>query len=235
MNPVFRVNGADGKPCVVAVTISGREVQVGAWRVLVGRVPVYLLDTDLDGNHGDDRQLTARLYTGAPEWRLRQEWVLGVGGVRVLRALGVQPEVWHANEGHAAFMFIERMRELMGKGLTPAQAEKQIRATSVFTTHTPVAAGHDVFTAEQLEQATGPYWNTMGLTRDQFMALGKPGGDDQRFAMTVLSLRLAGRVNAVSARHQEESRRIGSWMWGKKPAPAIPLHHATNRLPPSTW
>jgi starch phosphorylase len=246
VNPVLRVNGADGKPCLVAVTISGREVQVGAWRVVVGRIPVYLLDTDLEANDAGDRQLTARLYTGDPGWRLRQEWVLGVGGVRLLRALGIQPEVWHANEGHAAFMFIERMRELAGKGLTPAQAQAQIRATSVFTTHTPVAAGHDVFTTDQVEQVTGPFWNTMGITRDQFLALGKPGGDDRRFEMTVLSLRLAGRVNAVSARHQEESRRIWRWMWaggagggggggGKKPVADVPIDHVTNGVHLSTW
>src|SRR5207247_8934105 len=187
VNPVARVNGSDGKPCVVAVTISGREVRVGAWRVMVGRIPVYLLDTDLEANDAGDRQLTARLYTGAPEWRLRQEWVLGVGGVRLLRALGIQPEVWHANEGHAAFMFLERTRELTGTGLTAGRADAQIRATSVFTTHTPVAAGHDVFTTDQVEQVTGPFWNTMGITRDQFLALGKSAGDDRRFEMTVLS------------------------------------------------
>ena len=235
VNPVVRVNGADGKPCLVAVTISGREVQMGAWRVVVGRIPVYLLDTDLDANDPSDRQLTARLYTGDPAWRLRQEWVLGVGGVRLLRALGIQPEVWHANEGHAAFMFIERMRELTGKGLTPAKAAEQIRRTSVFTTHTPVAAGHDVFTTEQLEQVTGPFWNTMGITRDQFMAFGESGGNDGRFQMTVLSLRLAGRVNAVSARHQEESRRIWRWMWGKKPVANVPIDHVTNGVHLSTW
>ncbi len=235
VNPVVRVNGSDGKPCVVAVTISGREVRVGAWRVMVGRIPVYLLDTDLESNDPGDRQLTARLYTSAPEWRLRQEWVLGVGGVRLLRALGIQPDVWHANEGHAAFMFIERMRELTGKGLNPAQAQAQIRASSLFTTHTPVAAGHDVFTTEQLEQVTGPFWNTMGLTRDQFMALGKPGADDGRFEMTVLSLRLGGRVNAVSARHREESRRIWRWMWRNKPATEVPIDHVTNGVHLSTW
>src|SRR6266576_3341635 len=235
VNPVVRVNGSDGKPCVVAVTISGREVRVGAWRVMVGRIPVYLLDTDLESNDPGDRQLTARLYTSAPEWRLRQEWVLGVGGVRLLRALGIQPDVWHANEGHAAFMFIERMRELTATGLNAAQAAEQIRATSVFTTHTPVAAGHDVFTTEQLEQVTGPFWNTMGLTRDQFMALGKPGADDGRFEMTVLSLRLGGRVNAVSARHREESRRIWRWMWRNKPAAEVPIDHVTNGVHLSTW
>jgi len=235
VNPVARVNGSDGKPCVVAVTISGREVRVGAWRVKVGRIPVYLLDTDLESNDAGDRQLTARLYTGAPEWRLRQEWVLGVGGVRLLRALGIQPDVWHANEGHAAFMFIERMRELTAKGLPPAQAEEQIRATSLFTTHTPVAAGHDVFSTEQVEQVTGQFWNAMGLTHDQFMALGKPQADDRRFEMTVLSLRLGGRVNAVSARHQEESRQIWRWMWGNKPAADVPIDHVTNGVHLSTW
>jgi len=235
VTPVARVIGSDGKPCVVAVTISGREVRVGARRVMVGRIPVYLLDTDLESNDAGDRQLTARLYTSAPEWRLRQEWVLGVGGVRVLRALGIQPEVWHANEGHAAFMFIERLRELTEKGLNPAQAEAQIRATSVFTTHTPVAAGHDVFTTEQLEQVTGPFWNTMGLTRDQFMALGKPAADGGRFEMTPLSLRLGGRVNAVSARHREESRRIWRSMWGNKPAAQVPIDHVTNGVHLSTW
>lgn len=239
VNAVARVNGPDGKPCVVAVTISGREVQVGAWRVMVGRVPVYLLDTNLDSNETGDRQLTARLYTSEPEWRVRQEWVLGVGGVRILRALGIQPETWHANEGHAAFMFIERMRELIAQGLTRAQAEAQIRATSVFTTHTPVAAGHDVFSTEQLEQVTGPFWNTMGITRDQFMSLGKPGADDPRFEMTVLSLRLAGRVNAVSARHEQESRRIWRWMWRRegsnKPAAEVPIGHVTNGVHLGTW
>jgi len=235
MNPAVRVNGADGGPVLAAVTISGREVRIGAWRVMVGRVPVYLLDTDLDSNDPADRQLTARLYTSAPEWRLRQEWVLGVGGVRVLRALGIQPDVWHANEGHAAFMYVERMRELIGTGLSPSQAQEQIRATSVFTTHTPVPAGHDVFSAAEIEQVTGPFWNTMGMTRDQFMALGSPGSNDPRFEMTVLSLRLAGRVNAVSARHREESRRIWRWVWGNKPAAEIPIDFVTNGVHLGTW
>lgn len=235
VNPVARVNGPDGNPCLVPITISGREVQVAAWRVMVGRIPVYLLDTDLDRNDKADRNLTARLYASATEWRLKQEWVLGVAGVRMLRALGIQPEIWHANEGHAAFMYIERMRELIGKGLTPAQAKEQIRATSVFTTHTPVPAGHDMFSFTEIEQVTGPFWNTMGLTRDQVMALGQPGPKEQHFEMTVLSLRLAGRVNAVSARHGEESRRIWSWVWGNKPAAEVPIGYVTNGVHLSTW
>ena len=235
VNPVVRVVAPDGTPYLVAVMISGREVHIGAWRVMVGRVPVYLLDTALERNDPADRELTARLYTSAPEWRLRQEWILGVGGVRMLRALGIGPQIWHANEGHAAFMYVERIRELTAKGLTLSQAEEQIRGTSVFTTHTPVPAGHDVFTPEQLEQVTGPFWTTMGITRDQFMALGKPAADTPRFEMTVLSLRLAGRVNAVSARHREESRRIWRWVWDNKPAEQIPIGYVTNGVHLGTW
>jgi glycogen phosphorylase len=237
VNPVVRVNDADGNPCRVPITIAGREVQVGAWRVMVGRIPVYLLDTDLESNDKADRNLTARLYASATESRLRQEWVLGVAGVRVLRALGLQPELWHANEGHAAFSYIERLRELIETGLTPAQAKEQIRATSLFTTHTPVAAGHDMFSFGEIEQVTGPFWNAMGLTREQFMALGQPGPKDQHFEMTVLSLRMAGRVNGVSAKHREESRRIWRWVWGKGDTPAteIPIGSVTNGVHLATW
>ena len=235
VNPVKRVNGPDGAPCLVALTISGREVQVGAWRVMVGRVPVYLLDTDLDRNDPADRKLTARLYTSAPEWRLRQEWVLGVGGVRMLRALGINPDIWHLNEGHAAFTYVERLRELLARGITLEAAQNQIRGTSVFTTHTPVPAGHDVFALEQVEQVTGPFWNTMGITRDQFMGLGSPGPADPRYEMTVLSLRLGGRVNGVSARHREESRRIWRWVWGNTPAAEIPIGYVTNGVHLGTW
>ena len=235
VNPAQRVNRPDGTPYLVPMTISGREVQIGVWRVMVGRVPVYLLDTDLPQNDPQDRNLTARLYTSAAEWRLRQEWVLGVGGVRMLRALGINPEIWHANEGHAGFMYVERARELVSAGLTLKAAEGQIRAGSVFTTHTPVAAGHDVFSFNEIEQVTGPFWNTMGITRDQFMAWGQPGTKDQHFEMTVLSLRMAGRVNGVSQRHREESRRIWRWVWGNKPAEEIPIGYVTNGVHLGTW
>ena len=233
-NPVVRVNAPDGSPCLVGLTISGREVQIGAWRVMVGRVPVYLLDTQLEVNDPADRELTARLYTSEPEWRLKQEWVLGVGGVRVLRALGINPEIWHANEGHAAFMYVERLRELLEDGVTLADAKDQIRNSSVFTTHTPVTAGHDVFTSAQVERVTGPFWNVLGITRDEFMALGAADHND-RFEMTVISLRLAGRVNGVSARHREESRRIWRWVWGNRPAAEVPIGYVTNGVHLGTW
>ena len=234
-NPVQRVNRPDGTRYLVPVTVSGREVQIAAWRVMVGRVPVYLLDTDLEQNDPQDRKLTARLYASAAEWRLRQEWILGVGGVRMLRALGIHPEIWHANEGHAGFLYVERLRELTGSGLTLQAAEDQIRSSSVFTTHTPVPAGHDVFSFADLEQVTGPFWNTMGMTREQFMAFGQPGKKDQHFEMTVLSLRMAGRVNGVSLRHREESRRIWRWVWDNKPAAEIPIGYVTNGVHLGTW
>lgn len=233
-NPVTRVT-SNGSPCLVPLTISGREVLIGVWRVMVGRVPVYLLDTQSERNDPADRELTSRLYTSEPEWRLRQEWVLGVGGVRVLRALGINPAIWHANEGHAAFMYVERLRELLVDGVALEAAKNQIRASSVFTTHTPVPAGHDVFTSQQVEDVTGPFWNGMGITRDQFMALGAAGPTDPQFGMTVISLRFAGRVNGVSARHGEESRRLWRWVWHDKPADQIPISHVTNGVHLGTW
>ncbi|HMC18154.1 MAG TPA: alpha-glucan family phosphorylase, partial [Gemmatimonadales bacterium] len=140
--PLERVRGPKGDPCLATVRLSGRSVSVGAWRVMVGRVPILLLDTDLEQNDPADRGLSHRLYAGGPDLRLRQEWVLGVGGVRVLRTLGYDPAAWHANEGHAAFMLVERVRELVTRGTPFADAVHRVRATSVFTTHTPVPAGH---------------------------------------------------------------------------------------------
>src|SRR5437879_6284319 len=170
--PLERVRGPKGDPCLATVRLSGRSVSVGAWRVMVGRVPILLLDTDLEQNDPADRGLSHRLYAGGPDLRLRQEWVLGVGGVRVLRTLGYDPAAWHANEGHAAFMLVERVRELVTRGTPFADAVRRVRASSVFTTHTPVAAGHDTFSLEQVEQCVGPVWQEMGVTREAFFHLG---------------------------------------------------------------
>src|SRR5207247_7056800 len=160
------------------------DVRVAAWRVMVGRVPMFLLDTDLAQNDPADRGLSHRLYAGGPDLRLREEWMLGVGGVRVLRARGYDPAVWHANEGHAAFMLVERVRELATKGTPFDEAVRRVRASSVFTTHTPVPAGHDTFSPEQLEQCTGPLWQEMGVSREQMLRLGNhPVQDHDRFHM----------------------------------------------------
>ena len=153
--PLERLYSQSREPFLARLETSGRIVHIGVWRMLVGRVPVYLLDTNLEQNHEDDRDLTAKLYIGGPQVRLKQEWILGVGGVRALRALGVEPAAWHANEGHAAFMMVERVRELTARGVSFDDAVKEVRAHSVFTTHTPVPAGHDTFSFEDLARCSG--------------------------------------------------------------------------------
>src|SRR5881392_3645362 len=234
--PLERVRGPKGDPCLATVRLSGRSVSVGAWRVMVGRVPILLLDTDLEQNDPADRGLSHRLYAGGPDLRLRQEWVLGVGGVRALRTLGYDPAAWHANEGHAAFMLVERVRELVTRGTPFADAVHRVRATSVFTTHTPVPAGHDTFSLEQVEQCVGPVWQEMGVPREAFFRLGHhPVIDHDRFHMPVAAIRLSARVNAVSRRHGEEARRIWSPLWPKREVARVPIGHVTNGVHIATW
>ena len=234
--PLEQVRTPKGDACLATVQVSGRTVSVGAWRLAVGRVPIFLLDTGLEQNDPADRGLSSRLYAGGPELRLRQEWILGVGGVRVLRALGFDPAAWHANEGHAAFMLVERVRELVTRGTPFDEAVRRVRTTSVFTTHTPVPAGHDTFSAEQLEQCTGPVWQEMGISREQFLRLGyHPVVDHGRFHMPVAAIRLSARVNGVSRRHGEESRRIWAPLWPDRDVARVPIGHVTNGVHVATW
>ena len=233
--PLVPVMGSGRQPWVTTVQTSGRPVHVRAWQVMVGRVPIYLLDTNLDANHPDDRGLMNKLYAGGPELRVRQEWILGVGGVRVLRAIGIDPGVWHANEGHAGFMFIERLRELIVAGTPLDQAIQQVRAQSVFTTHTPVPAGHDAFPADQLEACTGPVWEEMGIGREQLLGLGAHPGHTNQFHMTALAMRLSGRVNGVSRRHGQVTRNLWRDLWPNRPWEAVPVTHVTNGVHLATW
>src|SRR5256714_4655751 len=160
---------------LVELRVGSLNVFVVVWRVNLGSVPLYLMDTDVEENQQGDRELTARLYGGDKEHRIRQEIVLGVGGVRVLRALGIQPSVFHGNEGHTAFMLLERARELVQEGQTFEEAAEQIRSSSIFTTHTPVPAGHDTFPFHMMEKHFSGYWDELGLTKQAFMDLGKFG------------------------------------------------------------
>src|SRR5256885_1940172 len=230
------VLGPGGAPSVIAVPTGGRAVGVGAWRVMVGRVPVYLLDTDLEQNDPADRELSHRLYGGAHDLRMRQEWILGVGGVRVLRALGLQPATWHANEGHAAFMLLERVRELVAQATPFDEAVRRVRATSIFTTHTPVPAGHDAFSLEQVVACTGPIWEEMGVSRDAVLRLGHhPVRDHGQFHMPVLAIRLSQQVNGVARRHGEESRRMWAGLWPGRDPTRVPIGHVTNGVHLATW
>ncbi|MBI4499838.1 MAG: alpha-glucan family phosphorylase [Gemmatimonadetes bacterium] len=234
--PLAPVRGPAGELYLTTVQASGRTVHVGAWKATVGRIPVYLLDTDLEENDPADRQVLRQLYAGGPELRLRQEWILGVGGVRVLRTLGIQPAGWHANEGHAAFMFLERLRELTRQGVSLNEAVRRVRATSLFTTHTPVPAGHDVFSHEQVERCAGRLWEEMGVRRSDLLALGRnPAAAERTFHMTAAAIRLSGRVNGVAARHGEETRRIWGDLWPRREPSRLPIVHVTNGVHLGTW
>ena len=233
--PLVPVPGANGDPWVTTVETSGRTVNVGVWRMQVGRMSVYLLDTNLEVNDPDDRALMNKLYAGGPEHRLRQEWILGVGGVRVLRAVGIDPAVWHSNEGHAAFMLVERLGEHLAAGAPLDEAVRRVRATSVFTTHTPVPAGHDFFSFDEVAACAGPVWERMGIERDALMHLGAHPGQPGLFHMTVAATRLSMRVNGVSRRHGQVSRQIWGDLWPGRPVDTVPIGHVTNGVHLETW
>ena len=223
-------------PTVITLHMGGRDVAIGVWRLLVGRVPVYLLDTDIEPNTPADRQLTHRLYVGEQHLRLQQEWILGVGGVRVLRALGITPAAWHSNEGHAAFMLLERLRELTGEGTPLADAIRQVRSNTIFTTHTPVPAGHDAFASADVEACAGPVWEEMGIDRETVLDLGHhPTRDHGQFHMAVLAIKLSGRVNAVSRRHRDVSRALWSDLWPDREVAQVPIGYVTNGVHLGTW
>jgi starch phosphorylase len=235
LTPLEPVAGQRQQPWLTTVETFGRPVHVRAWRMAVGRVPIYLLDTNLEANHPEDRALMNKLYAGGPELRVRQEWILGVGGVRVLRALGIEPSVWHANEGHAAFMLIERLRELIEGGSSYDNAVDRVRAQSVFTTHTPVPAGHDAFPVELLEACTGPFWSQLKVDREQLFGLGAHPALPGQFHMTVTAMRLSARVNGVSRRHGQVSRTLWHELWPGRPAETVPIGHVTNGVHLATW
>ena len=204
----------DGKPCVTAVPLGDRTVLAAVWRVRIGRVELYLLDTDLEENAPWDRELSARLYGGDRETRVQQEIILGIGGVRALKTLGFDPDVFHLNEGHAAFVVLQRIRELTERGSSFDDALEEIRRSTVFTTHTPVAAGHDAFQFYLVEKHLAGCWGTLGANRDRFLALGAyDNGAGPQFNMTALALRSAGKVNAVSRLHREVTRGMWAGMW----------------------
>ncbi len=235
--PVRPITGPDGEPLVISVQMDDHPVYVEVWRVQVGRVNLYLMDTDIEQNAPWDRELSARLYGGDQEMRIKQEIILGIGGVRVLRALEIHPAAWHLNEGHSAFLVLERIRELVQAGLSFEEAADQVRATTIFTTHTPVPAGHDVFPFHLMEKYFWHYWGEMGLDRDRFMALGAyDQGWGVGFNMTALALRYSGWRNGVSRLHGEVSRRMWQPVWPElERAEDVPITSITNGVHLPTW
>ncbi len=236
VTPLIPVLDDTGSPYLVTMPMGGRTLHVGAWRMTVGSVPVFLLDTNLERNDPQDRGLSLKLYAGGPEMRLRQEWVLGVGGVRMLRRLGLTPAAWHANEGHAAFMLVERVRELLSDGATLDDAIRRVRASSIFTTHTPVPAGHDVFSRDQIDRVVGTYPEDGGIDREAFYDFGShPTQDHGTYHMTAMGIRLSRHVNGVSGLHGQETRRIWNVLWPDRGPSEVPIGHTTNGVHLATW
>jgi starch phosphorylase len=234
--PLERLSGPGGERWLTVVRTFGRPVHVGAWRMQVGRVPVYLIDTNHKENDPADRDLSGKLYAGGPDMRLRQEWILGVGGVRVLRSVGIEPSAWHANEGHAAFMMVERMREFIQGGMSYAQAVQEVRTRSIFTTHTPVPAGHDRFSTDQVLACADPIWDELGLSADQFLQIGELASDaTPLFHMTTTALRLSARVNGVARKHGEVSRELWRELWPQLKPEDVPIGSITNGVHLPTW
>jgi starch phosphorylase len=233
-SPVRPVLAPSGERLKVNVGWGGWDLWVYVWEVVVGRVKLYLMDTHVDANSVPDREISGKLYGGDRTMRLRQEIVLGVGGVKVLRALNVPAAVYHANEGHCSFLFLEVLREKMAAGTRYEDALREVAETSAFTTHTPVEAGHDVFDEQLVAEYFKNYWPELGLDQERFMALGRSPGE-HGWNMTVLSLKMAGRRNAVSRRHGFVSRHMWNKLWATMPEDQVPISYVTNGVHMATW
>jgi len=234
--PIAPAVRADGTPCIVAVPLGDRTVLAAVWVVHAGRVKLLLLDTDLPENAPWDRELSARLYGGNQETRIQQEIVLGFGGVRALRALDIAPTVWHLNEGHAAFVVLQRIRDAVEQGTPFDQAVAEVRRTTVFTTHTPVPAGHDAFPFHLVEAYVSGAWGSLGELRDRILALGAyDNGSGQMFNMTALALRSADAVNAVSRLHRDVTHQMWTPLWAGQSPEARPVRDITNGVHVPTW
>jgi starch phosphorylase len=234
--PINRVLSPAGETAVAEVELGDVTLSIGVWQVRVGRTNIYLLDTNLEENPAQYRQLSARLYVADHELRIQQEIVLGIGGVRVLRALNIEPRLWHANEGHTAFMTLERWREEVAKGASFTEAADRVRATTVFTTHTPVAAGHDMFPPELVNRYLGNYLESFGVSREDFFQLGRQDGAEAPvFNMTAFALRMANQRCAVSQSHEKITRRMWHSLWPDVPEDQVPISHVTNGIHVPSW
>jgi starch phosphorylase len=233
---ISRVLDEKGEQVVVNVPFIEPPVFVAVWELSVGRVPLYLLDTDIEINDPWNRRMSYHLYAGDIEQRLRQEIVLGIGGYQVLSILGIKPSVLHLNEGHPAFAVLERIRERVQEGMSFNKAADQVRSTSVFTTHTPVPAGHDVFPFELMEKYFRDYWPALGLNHDAFLQLGMhPNEPNSGFNMTAFALKMSGFRNGVSKRHGEVARNMWQSLWPDVPEEKIPIDFVTNGVHVPTW
>ena len=236
--PLQKVMLSSGQPLIVQMESRVGSLQAQVWKIQVGRVPLYLLDSNIEGNSAEDRQLTSRLYGGDNKLRIRQELLLGIGGARILQALNIPPGVLHLNEGHSAFAILEEIRRIMDyDGIPFHRAQRRVSQYTVFTTHTPVAAGHDRFSPDLIEEHLGVFRERLGLSHEDFMALGRVNPQDRSepFCMTVLALKNSRRANGVSAIHGTVSRMMWHPLWPTRPETEVPIGHITNGVHILSW
>ena len=236
--PIILELNPDGSPLMVEVVLAKRKVYSQIWRAQVGRIPLYLLDTNLLINAPMDRDITDQLYGGDIEMRIRQEIILGIGGLRALEALGISPTVYHMNEGHSAFLSLERILRIMQANHVPFTVAKEAAGSGlIFTTHTPVAAGHDYFSPALMEKYFKDYSVLLGLSWPEFLSLGRqnPSDENEPYCMTVLALRMASYSNAVSRLHGQISRKMWQPLWPGVPENEIPITHITNGVHFKSW
>ncbi|QEL20005.1 alpha-glucan family phosphorylase [Limnoglobus roseus] len=236
--PLIPELAADGSPVIVSAPLPGRDVFLRIWRIQVGRVPLYLLDANIPENRPEDRAITSQLYGGDSNTRIQQEIILGIGGIRALRKIGQKPSICHMNEGHAAFVSLERIRVLMEENkLSFEVAAEAVKAGTCFTTHTPVPAGNDAFPASMMDHYFADYLPKLGIDRAQFFSLGRirPENNDEPFSMTVLAIKLANVSNGVSALHGEVSRDMWNGIWPTLPKGEVPIGSVTNGVHTQTW
>ena len=236
--PLTRINDGHGKPLRVQVDLPGRVLSIGVWRAQVGKVELYLLDTNVPENDAADRGITGQLYGGDMELRIKQEIVLGIGGIRALRAIGIEPDVCHMNEGHSAFLALERIRTLIEKhNVRFDDARQAAAAGNLFTTHTPVPAGIDRFPPEMIQRYFRHYHDSLRLDMEGFLALGRENvfNKNEFFSMAVLAIRTSDWCNGVSKLHGEVSRNMWNGIWPGVPEPEVPITHVTNGVHARTW
>jgi starch phosphorylase len=235
--PMEAVLDAKGEHLTCMIQIATSQVKFKVWKVNVGRIPIYLMDTDLPENEEHYRELTLRVYGGDSTTRIMQEMLLGVGGVRLMRALDIQPSVFHMNEGHAAFLTLELMREKMATGHTLEDARKATTKECIFTTHTPVEAGHDRFTSDLVQYAAHKFANNLKISHQEFMDMGRvrKGDESEPFCMTVLALKHSRTANGVSELHGEISRQMWQDLYADKKVEEVPIGHITNGIHVAGW
>jgi starch phosphorylase len=234
--PVLPVLDEDDAPITVSVDLPGRTVLARFWEIRVGRVPLYLLDTNVNGNSENDRRLTARLYSSDLDLRISQEIILGIGGVRALRKLGYSPDVWHMNEGHSAFLSLERAYEFVEQGLSFDEAVELIRSSTLFTTHTPVPAGSDEFPLWLIDKYFAELWPKLTLDRESFINLARHKVSwGETFSMPILAIRMAEKINGVSELHGQVARKMWQFLWHDRKEHDVPISYITNGVHTGTW